>query len=171
MYHKLTATSTHTFKNFSSRFQVGQVHENSAWKPSKYSFIKVEWSVCRANDNNSITTCISFAIGAGIKTIPFTHHCLRDTGKLAPIERDTEENITLFQLTVLTLVNVPCAESSELPSRLDNRESTSSINMTQGANLRASVNTALAFFSDSPSHLFSTEEASTLKNDAPPMWK
>jgi hypothetical protein len=40
--------------------------------------------------------------------------------------------------------------------------------MTQGASLLANVNTALAFFSDSPSHLFSTEDASTLKKLAPP---
>mmetsp|Transcript_4850 Transcript_4850/g.14017 ORF Transcript_4850/g.14017 Transcript_4850/m.14017 type:complete len:277 (-) Transcript_4850:1722-2552(-) len=40
--------------------------------------------------------------------------------------------------------------------------------ITQGANRRASVNTALAFFSDSPSHLFSTDEASTLRKLAPP---
>jgi hypothetical protein len=40
--------------------------------------------------------------------------------------------------------------------------------MTHGASLRANVNTALAFFSDSPSHLFSTDDASTLKKLAPP---
>jgi hypothetical protein len=45
---------------------------------------------------------------------------------------------------------------------------TSSMKMTQGANLRASVKTALAFFSDSPSHLFSIDDASTLKKLAPP---
>jgi hypothetical protein len=40
--------------------------------------------------------------------------------------------------------------------------------MTQGASLRANENTALAFFSLSPSHLFSITLASTLKNVAPP---
>mmetsp|Transcript_39568 Transcript_39568/g.71276 ORF Transcript_39568/g.71276 Transcript_39568/m.71276 type:complete len:226 (+) Transcript_39568:551-1228(+) len=71
-------------------------------------------------------------------------------------------------MVVLTLVKVPCAESSELPSLLLNSESTSSMKMTQGASLRAKVKTALAFFSDSPSHLFSTDEASTLRKLAPP---
>lgn len=47
-------------------------------------------------------------------------------------------------------------------------ESTSSMNMTQGARRRARVNTALAFFSDSPSHLFSTQDASTERKVAPP---
>jgi hypothetical protein len=40
--------------------------------------------------------------------------------------------------------------------------------ITHGASLLANVKTALAFFSDSPNHLFSTEDASTLKNEAPP---
>mmetsp|Transcript_49743 Transcript_49743/g.74154 ORF Transcript_49743/g.74154 Transcript_49743/m.74154 type:complete len:239 (+) Transcript_49743:1006-1722(+) len=71
-------------------------------------------------------------------------------------------------MVVFTLVSVPCAESSELPSRLESSESTSSTKTTHGANLLANVKTALAFFSDSPSHLFSTEDASTLKKLAPP---
>mmetsp|Transcript_761 Transcript_761/g.1356 ORF Transcript_761/g.1356 Transcript_761/m.1356 type:complete len:281 (+) Transcript_761:496-1338(+) len=71
-------------------------------------------------------------------------------------------------MVVLTLVKVPWAESSELPSRLDSNESTSSMKMTHGASRLARVNTALAFFSDSPNHLFSTEDASTLKKLAPP---
>mmetsp|Transcript_24706 Transcript_24706/g.31062 ORF Transcript_24706/g.31062 Transcript_24706/m.31062 type:complete len:221 (+) Transcript_24706:442-1104(+) len=71
-------------------------------------------------------------------------------------------------IVVFTLVRVPWAESSALPSRLDKIESTSSMNITHGARRRARVKTALAFFSDSPSHLFSTEDASTLKNVAPP---
>mmetsp|Transcript_19657 Transcript_19657/g.36851 ORF Transcript_19657/g.36851 Transcript_19657/m.36851 type:complete len:245 (+) Transcript_19657:811-1545(+) len=71
-------------------------------------------------------------------------------------------------MVVLTLVSVPCAESSELPSLELNSESTSSIKMTHGASRLARVKTALAFFSDSPSHLFSTEEASTLRKEAPP---
>ena len=45
---------------------------------------------------------------------------------------------------------------------------TSSINTTQGARRLASVNTALAFFSLSPSHLFSITLASTLRKVAPP---
>mmetsp|Transcript_805 Transcript_805/g.1914 ORF Transcript_805/g.1914 Transcript_805/m.1914 type:complete len:289 (-) Transcript_805:1498-2364(-) len=71
-------------------------------------------------------------------------------------------------MVVFTLVRVPWAESSALPSRLDRSESTSSMKMTHGANRLASVNTALAFFSDSPNHLFSTEDASTLRKLAPP---
>mmetsp|Transcript_50192 Transcript_50192/g.106891 ORF Transcript_50192/g.106891 Transcript_50192/m.106891 type:complete len:276 (-) Transcript_50192:1650-2477(-) len=71
-------------------------------------------------------------------------------------------------MVVFTLVRVPCAESSELPSLELSRESTSSMKTTHGASRRARVKTALAFFSDSPSHLFSTEEASTLRKDAPP---
>ena len=58
-------------------------------------------------------------------------------------------------IVVLTLVSVPCAESSEC-SRLLRRLSTSSMNTTHGARRLARVNTALAFFSLSPSHLFST---------------
>ena len=40
--------------------------------------------------------------------------------------------------------------------------------MTQGASRLASVKTALAFFSLSPSHLFSITLASTLRKVAPP---
>lgn len=40
--------------------------------------------------------------------------------------------------------------------------------MTQGARRRARVKTALAFFSDSPSHLLSMTEASTDRKVAPP---
>lgn len=45
---------------------------------------------------------------------------------------------------------------------------TSSMNMTHGASRRASVKTARAFFSLSPSHLFSMTLASTLRKVAPP---
>ena len=62
-------------------------------------------------------------------------------------------------MVVLTLVRVPWAESSLL-SRLLSKLSTSSMKMTQGASLLASVKTAFAFFSLSPSHLFSTLDAS-----------
>mmetsp|Transcript_2579 Transcript_2579/g.5398 ORF Transcript_2579/g.5398 Transcript_2579/m.5398 type:complete len:220 (-) Transcript_2579:707-1366(-) len=71
-------------------------------------------------------------------------------------------------IVVFTLVRVPCAESSDVPSRLDKRESTSSMKITQGASRLARVKTAFAFFSDSPSHLFSMDEASTLRKLAPP---
>mmetsp|Transcript_46420 Transcript_46420/g.104849 ORF Transcript_46420/g.104849 Transcript_46420/m.104849 type:complete len:204 (+) Transcript_46420:818-1429(+) len=68
---------------------------------------------------------------------------------------------------VFTDVRVPCEDSSP-PSRLLRIESTSSMYTTQGARRRARVKTARAFFSDSPSHLFSMDEASTLKKVAPP---
>mmetsp|Transcript_16866 Transcript_16866/g.58698 ORF Transcript_16866/g.58698 Transcript_16866/m.58698 type:complete len:253 (+) Transcript_16866:474-1232(+) len=68
---------------------------------------------------------------------------------------------------VFTDVSVPWAVSSP-DSREARRESISSMKMTQGANLRASANTAFAFFSDSPSHLSSIVEASTARNAAPP---
>jgi hypothetical protein len=45
---------------------------------------------------------------------------------------------------------------------------TSSMYTTQGASFRANEKTAFAFFSLSPSHLFSITDASMLKNVAPP---
>ena len=55
-------------------------------------------------------------------------------------------------MVVLTLVRVPWLDSS-LPSRELRMLSTSSMKTTHGASRLASVKTARAFFSDSPSHL------------------
>mmetsp|Transcript_57361 Transcript_57361/g.139947 ORF Transcript_57361/g.139947 Transcript_57361/m.139947 type:complete len:202 (+) Transcript_57361:383-988(+) len=151
--------------------------------PSNRSAILVKLTAVSSRFSANVTSKISFRVSRSGRSTRILLGNLRSTASSRSNGRFVDPMTTTRSplpfvpefnpshsliMVVLTLVNVPCAESSELPSRLDNKLSTSSMKITHGANRRASVNTALAFFSDSPNHLFSTEEASTLRKLAPP---
>mmetsp|Transcript_25827 Transcript_25827/g.46764 ORF Transcript_25827/g.46764 Transcript_25827/m.46764 type:complete len:202 (+) Transcript_25827:501-1106(+) len=155
--------------------------------PSSFSAINVKFTLGSNRFSANVTSRISLRVSKSGKSTRMRRGNRRRTasskskGRLVdPMTMTRSDPASPFPLVpefkpshslimvVLTLVKVPCAESSELPSRDESNESTSSMKITHGANRRANVNTALAFFSDSPNHLFSTDDASTLKKLAPP---
>mmetsp|Transcript_20159 Transcript_20159/g.37610 ORF Transcript_20159/g.37610 Transcript_20159/m.37610 type:complete len:277 (+) Transcript_20159:69-899(+) len=112
---------------------------------------------------NLLSTASSRSKGRLVEPMTMTRDEPASPSPLVPLLSPSHSLMSV----VLTEVRVECEESS-LDSLDDRIESTSSMKTTHGARRRASVKTALAFFSLSPNHLFSIDEASTAKKVAPP---